>query len=122
MDIAKLFDTAIAELEKMLSTKTVVGEPIRLDNTTIVPLVSIGFGFGVGGGQGQAPGGKGGGEGGATAGGGGVKPMAVLIVDEHGARVESVRAVSSVLSKVAEGVTELARNRLRPGDSQESTE
>lgn len=112
MDLNKLFDTSVAELEKMLSSKTVVGEPIRLEGTTIIPLVSVGFGFGAAGGeasQSKGPSGHGGG----ASGGGGIKPAAVIIVDGQGARLESVSGVSSVLARVADGVTEIARAKLR---------
>lgn len=112
MDTSKLFETAIAELERMLSSKTVVGEPIKVDGTTLVPLVSVGFGFGVGAGEGTQAGERNRGQGGATAGGGGVKPLAVLIIDDKGARLESIKNAGSVLGKVAESVTELTRTKL----------
>ena len=51
-DIENLFDKTVGEIERMLNTKTVVGEPINVDDTTIIPLVNVGFGFGVGGGEG----------------------------------------------------------------------
>ena len=76
VEIEKLFDKAVAEIERMLNTKTVVGEPITIEGTTLIPLVNVGFGFGVGGGEGTEPQ-KGTGKGGGTGGGGGVKPVAV---------------------------------------------
>jgi len=54
-DIKDLFDKAVGEIEQMLNTKTVVGEPITVEGHTRIPLISIGFGFGVGGGQGSEP-------------------------------------------------------------------
>ena len=71
VEIEKLFDKAVAEIERMLNTKTVVGEPITIEGTTLIPLVNVGFGFGVGGGEGTEPQ-KGTGKGGGTGGGGGV--------------------------------------------------
>ena len=47
-----LLKTVLAEIEKVLTTKTVVGEPIRIEGTTIIPLIGVGFGFGGGGGTG----------------------------------------------------------------------
>ncbi len=102
MDVTKLFQSAVEELEKMLSSKSVVGEPIELGKTTVVPLVSLGFGFGVGTSQ----------ESGGMGGGGGVKPVAVVILDERGARMETVKMSSSALGKVADTVGELARAKL----------
>ncbi len=122
MDTPKLFETAIAELERMLSSKTVVGDPITVDNSTIVPLVSVGFGFGVGAGEGSQAGGRSRGQGGATAGGGGVKPVAVLIADDKGTRLESINVAATVLGKVAESVTEIAREKLAAPKNDEPSE
>lgn len=112
MDANKLFDSTVTQLERMLNTKTVVGEPLKVDGATLIPLVSLGVGFGVGGGEGVPPGGSAPGQGAATAGGGGVKPVAVLVCDAQGVRVESITGPASVIGKIAESVTELARTKL----------
>ena len=92
----------------MLSTKTVVGEPIVIEGTTVIPLISVGFGFGVGGGKGSDPE-KGNGEGGGTGGGGGVKPVAVVVINADGVRVEPIKSsTASVLEKVADSVGKVA--------------
>ena len=64
-DIDTLFGKAIGEIERMLNTKTVVGDPITVEGNTLIPLVSVGFGFGVGAGEGNDPK-KGVGSGGGT--------------------------------------------------------
>jgi uncharacterized spore protein YtfJ len=101
-----LLKTALGEIEHLLSTKTVVGEPIQVNGNTIVPLVAVGFGFGggAGGGEDQKTAmSKGSGSG--AAGGGGVRPIAVVIVDKDGtARVESVRTAASVIEKFGDAV------------------
>lgn len=110
-DIENLFDKAVAEIERMLNTKTVVGEPITVGGNTLIPLVNVGFGFGVGGGQGTEPQ-KGSGHGGGTGGGGGVKPVALIIVNEDGVRVEPIKSgTTSVLEKVAETVGKVASGK-----------
>lgn len=38
----------LQQLECFLTTKTVVGEPIHIDNTILVPLVDVSFGVGAG--------------------------------------------------------------------------
>ncbi|HHX60287.1 MAG TPA: sporulation protein [Epulopiscium sp.] len=38
----------LQQLEGFLTTKTVVGEPIHIDNTILVPLVDVSFGVGAG--------------------------------------------------------------------------
>lgn len=107
-DIGSLFDKTVGEIERMLNTKTVVGEPIKIESTTLIPLISVGFGFGVGGGEGTEPQ-KGRGQGGGTGGGGGVKPVALVIIDDHEVRVEPIKSgTASVLEKVAESIGKAA--------------
>jgi uncharacterized spore protein YtfJ len=101
-DMEGLFGKAIGEIERLLSTKTVVGEPITVEGHTIIPLLSVGFGFGVGAGEGSDPK-KGSGSGGGTGGGGGVKPVALVVIGKDGVRVEPIRgAAASVVEKVAD--------------------
>ena len=111
MEVEKLFGSAIAELEQMLNSKTVVGEPIKVDGSVVIPLVSVGFGFGAGGGATKATDVNGAGARGMTAGGGGVRPVAVLISDKNGVRVESFSTATSMVTKVADTIGEIARNR-----------
>lgn len=107
-DIEKLFDKAVTEIERMLNTKTVVGEPITVEGNTLIPLINVGFGFGVGGGKGKEPN-KGSGQGGGTGGGGGVKPVALVIINADGVRVEPIKSgTASVLEKVAESIGKVA--------------
>jgi uncharacterized spore protein YtfJ len=86
----ELIKTTVEEIEKILSTKTVVGEPTQIGDTTIIPLISVGFAFGAGVGTGKDKD-KGEGSGSGGGGGGGVKPVAVLIIDEKGIRVEAIK-------------------------------
>ncbi len=103
-EIDKLFERAVGEIERMLNTRTVVGKPITVEGNTVIPLVNVGFGFGVGGVQGTDPQ-KGGGHGGGTGGGGGVKPVALVIINADGVRVEPIKSsTASVLEKVAESI------------------
>lgn len=107
-EIGDLFDKTVGEIERMLSTKTVVGEPITVDGNTLIPLVNVGFGFGVGAGQGSEPQ-KGSGQGGGTGGGGGVKPVALVIVNDGLVKVEPIKSgTASVLEKVAESIGKAA--------------
>lgn len=99
-DMDSLFGKAVAEIEHMLNSKTVVGEPISAEGHTLIPLISVGFGFGAGGGEGLDPQ-KG--AGGAVGGGGGVKPVALVIVSKDGVRVESVKGpAASLVDKLAD--------------------
>ncbi|MBI5719737.1 MAG: sporulation protein YtfJ [Burkholderiales bacterium] len=107
-DIEDLFGKAIGEIERMLNTKTVVGEPITVDGHTLIPLISVGFGFGFGAGEGTDPK-KGAGTGGGAAGGGGVKPVALVIVGKDGVRVETVKGgAASLVDKLADVAVKFA--------------
>jgi len=110
-NVEELFGTAISEIERMLNTKTVVGDPITIEGNTLIPLVSVGFGFGAGGGEGTDPN-KGGGTGGGTGGGGGVKPVALVIINKDGVRIEPIKGgATSVLEKVAESIGKVAAGK-----------
>lgn len=114
-DIENLFGKAIGEIERMLTTKTVVGDPITVEGNTLIPLISVGFGFGVGSGEGTDPK-KGSGTGGGTGGGGGVKPVALVIVNKDGVRVEPVKGgAATLVEKVADVAGKFASSRPAPG-------
>lgn len=51
--VSENLETAFGYLEKFLKTETVVGEPITIGETTIIPLVTVTFGAGGGGGNGR---------------------------------------------------------------------
>ena len=109
--IEPLFKTAIDEIERMLNSKTVVGEPITIQDNTIIPLVSVGFGFGAGGGTGKESK-NGEGSGGGTGGGGGVKPVAVMVINKDGVKLESVKSgTASVIEKVAETIVKTTKKK-----------
>jgi uncharacterized spore protein YtfJ len=113
-DVAELFTKTVQEIEKMLNTKTVVGEPLKVDGTTLIPLVSVGFGFAAAGGSGTDPK-KGAGNGGGTGGGGGIKPVALVIVGPNGVRVETIKSgTASVLDKAIDTVGAAIKERTAP--------
>jgi len=114
-DFENLFGKAIGEVERMLNSKTVVGEPITAEGNTLIPLVSVGFGFGVGAGEGNDPK-KGAGNGGGTGAGGGVKPVALIIVNKDGVRLESVKGgTASLMEKVVDVAGKVAAAKSPPG-------
>jgi len=107
MEVAEnLVKTTLGEIEKVLSTRTVVGEPITIEGATLIPLISVGFGFGAVGGKGswevkQQREGVGGG----TAGGAWVRPRAVIIIDKGGVRVEPIMGgMSFAIEKIGEAI------------------
>jgi len=107
-DVEKLVKTTLGEIEKVLNTKTVVGEPIAVEGTTLIPLISVGFGFGAGGSSGKAEAKQAGeGAGGGTGGGAGVKPIAVIIIDKSGVRIEPIKGgMATAIEKLGETLPE----------------
>jgi uncharacterized spore protein YtfJ len=114
-DVERLLKGTVEELDRLLSAKNVLGEPIERHGATIIPMVSYGFGFGAGGGTDASKG-----QGGGTGGGGGIKPVGAIIIDDKGARVESVRgAMSSLAQAIGEAASRaMDRSRGRRDDSE----
>ena len=104
--VENLVKTTLGEVEKALSTKTVVGEPIMIGDATLIPVISVGLAFGAGGGQGKSESkctGEGAGSG--VSGGAWAKPRAVIVVDKDGVRIESITGrMSFVLEKLGETI------------------
>ena len=74
---------AVSELERLISTKNVVGEPVAMGDRVMIPISGYGFGFGGGSGKGTAGEGQAGagGEGSGVGAAAGVTPIAVVILD-----------------------------------------
>lgn len=104
--VESLVKTTLEQIEKVLTTRTVVGEPIIVGDKTLVPLISVGFGFGAAGGSGKGEAKqKGEGAGGGTGGGAWVRPIAVIIVDKEGVRIEPIRkGLLTTIDKIGETV------------------
>ena len=109
-DIEKLVKTTLGEIEKVLDSKTVVGEPIVIEGTTLIPLMSIGFGFAAGGGSGkgetkETP--EGGGSG--SGGGAGLRPIAIIVIDKDGVRIEPIKGgMATAIEKLSETIPDIA--------------
>lgn len=80
-------DNLFGKMESFISSKTVVGEPISVGKTTIVPLVDVSFG--VGAGSSERTGDKNSSGGGAGF-GAKIKPTAVMVIGEHGVQLVNV--------------------------------
>ena len=109
-DVEQLVKTTLGEIERILSTKAVIGEPMTVEGNTIIPMVSIGFGFGGGSGSGGKD--KQEGSGAGTGGGGGVKPLGIIVVNAEGVKVEPIKGASAaMIEAVAEGITRIMEKR-----------
>ena len=120
-NVEQALQTALSEIEKLVSTKTVVGEPITINGTTIIPLISIGFAFGAGGGTGKGKKVAGEGAGLGIGGVGGIKPLAIIIVNQDGVRIEPLkRGTVSVFDRVGDVVEKIVdRRQANSSDSED---
>ena len=125
-ETADLIKTTIEEIERILDSKTVVGQSTTIEGFTIIPLICVGFGFGSGGGIGKCgrkEKGEGEGSGSGSGGGGGVRPVAVIIVDKTGVRVEPIKSgishaiesigttIPNTVEKISEKVMDMVSER-----------
>jgi uncharacterized spore protein YtfJ len=105
-NMESIVKTTMGEIEKMLTTKTVVGDPMMVDGKTLIPLISVGFGFGAGYGSGKMAAKQeqeGIGEG--TGGGAGIRPIAVIVSDQEGVRIEPIKGgLASAMEKLGEKI------------------
>ncbi|MBC7085631.1 MAG: sporulation protein [Methanomethylovorans sp.] len=95
MGLEDLMKEVSSELERLVSTKTVVGDAVTVGDITIIPVTKVSFGFGTGGGEGK---GKDNEEGFGGGGGAGAKiePVAFIIVSKDDVRMLSISGKSDI--------------------------
>jgi len=102
---SSIIDSLLKGMDSLVSSKTVVGEPTKIGDTIILPLVDISFG--VGAGASENPGNNGGG--GALT--GKITPSAVLVIKDGNARLVNIKnqdAVTKILDLVPEVVDKIS--------------
>lgn len=117
--------TAVVEqVKSLLASERVIGDPITLGETTILPLVSVGFGFGGGSGlEGKSSAGTDGGKGAGGGAGGGIRPVALVISDAQGVRVEPIKEHSSSLAEsIAQVVKVVSEEKSRSAAGQSTSD
>ncbi len=80
-NIAETIKSALSEVQNMADSQTIIGEPIVVGDTTLIPVSKVSIGVGIGGGTyGKTS------ENNAGAGGTGltVSPIAFLVIDKSG--------------------------------------
>lgn len=93
------FDSLFSNLEKLIKTETVIGEPIVVGEVTLVPIISVMFGCGTGGATEKdnkgIPGNSGGGGGGAK-----ISPNAILVIKKDEVTMLPVKGKGNLESLV----------------------
>ena len=80
-NIAQTIKEALSEVRSMADSQTIIGEPIKVGETTLIPVSKVSIGVGVGGGTygKEVSNGAGGGGTGLT-----VSPVAFIVIDKLG--------------------------------------
>jgi len=108
-EVEELLKATIGEMERLLASKTIIGEPITAGGKTVIPLLSVGAGFGAGAGAGKGDEGASGGAGGGL----GMKPVAVIIIEEESVRVEPVeKRPGSLIEQLADKIPSLIKKEI----------
>nr|QNO47089.1 hypothetical protein ONOHIMFI_00015 [Methanosarcinales archaeon ANME-2c ERB4] len=105
MAVEDLMKEVVTQLEKMITTKTIVGEPITAAGKTVIPISKVSFGFGSAGGEGKR--GEEGGFGGGGGGGAKIEPVAFLVISEEEVELVGMKGKGLDIEKIIETVPEL---------------
>ncbi len=99
-----VIDSLMKGMNAVLSTKTVVGEATKIDDTIILPLVDVSFGVGAGASAGDKKNGGGGGFSGK------LTPSAVLVIKNGTTRLVNIKnqdTMTKVLDMIPDIVDKL---------------
>lgn len=102
-------------VDSVLSTKTVVGEPINVGDTILVPLVEVSFGLGAGAGNQDKKSSGGGGVGGK------MSPSAILVIQNGKTKLVNIKQQDSV-TKILDMVPDLVDRFTHKNDDMISDE
>ncbi|MBT3216523.1 MAG: sporulation protein [Candidatus Marinimicrobia bacterium] len=95
MDITNLIKNTLNEIQDLMLTRTVVGDPIEAGDHTVIPVSKVTFGFGGGGGESKET------DAGQGVGGGwSIEPVGFVIIGPDGARLLTIGEKDSVTSKL----------------------
>ena len=102
-------------VDSVLSTKTVVGEPINVGDTILVPLVDVSFGLGAGAGNQDKKNKGGGGVGGK------MSPSAILVIQNGKTKLVNIKQQDGV-TKILDMVPDLVDRFTQKNDDMISDE
>lgn len=99
-NFSSVMTSLLKGVDSVLSAKTVVGEPITIGDTIIVPLVDVSFGLGAGAGNQEKKSSGGGGVGGK------MSPSAILVIKDGKIKLVNVKQQDGV-TKILDMVPDL---------------
>ncbi|WP_105614991.1 GerW family sporulation protein [Vallitalea okinawensis] len=94
MTAKETLSALLSEMESFVSSKTVVGDPVHIEETIILPLVDVTFGVGAGANEKQQD--KHGQTGGAGGLGAKIQPSAVLVIKDGQTKLVNIKKQDTV--------------------------
>lgn len=119
MDLQEMLGITVSGLEKFISTKTCIGDPIVVGEVTLIPVQVVSFGFGSGGGEGKQT--EQSGTGGGSGAGAALRPIAVIAVKGTDVQVFPFGGGKSVLDKVTDLLPEVI-SKIKVGKGKKDAE
>ena len=100
MSIENIASTILEKLRDIAQTDTVIGKPIQVDATTLIPISKVSMGFGLGSNSGKSE---------QTGSGGGVsvEPIAFIVVSEGAVKVLSLTREKDIFGKAIDLVPDV---------------
>ena len=103
-------------MDKFMSSKTVVGEVVHIQDKIIVPFIDVSFGVGAGAWD------KSGKNSVAGALGGKMTPSSVLVISENGMKMLPVNPSQDIVSKIIDFVPEVIDKFTKSGDKKKDSD
>ena len=113
-----IVDALMSGMDSVLATKTVVGEPTKVGDVIILPLVDVTFGIGAGASLNTSNDRKSGGGGGL---GGKLSPSAVLVIKDGHAKLVNVKnqdAITKILDLVPDVIDRFSPKKDKVSDEE----
>lgn len=124
-NVAEILQVLVGELKQMARSESIIGEPVKAGDKTLVPVCTISVGFGAGGsgaGKEGTPGGFGGGGGAGLR----VEPTAFIVLDKdqvsllpakRGSWESLIEAIPGAIEKIS-----MLKDKKSKGQSESSDE
>jgi uncharacterized spore protein YtfJ len=105
MSLADVIRTALDQMQDLARTKTVVGEPIRAGNVTLIPVSRVSIGFAAGGGGREEKQGSGAGTGGGVS----VIPVAFISIKDDKVQIHPLSPSDPLVGKIIAAAPDVAK-------------
>lgn len=98
MNISDLIKNTLRETQQLMTSKTVVGDPIQAGEHTVIPVSKVTFGFGGGGAEGTEK--NKGGTGQGVGGGWSIEPIAFVVIGKDSVKLMTIGDRESISGKL----------------------